>query len=118
MPESLGIFNFDFDGVNKTPRVTAKQGDGTFLLYINEAQLSDTGLYYCVNVKSLDMTFVEGTFLRIQGKHQLYQQFIYLDVLNVYIKMSHVSLSYQDQNQMSPPSFNSLHLIRSVQETQ
>ncbi|XP_030252040.1 uncharacterized protein LOC115568674 [Sparus aurata] len=68
MPELLGgTFSFDYDGVNKTPRITAKQGDGTFLLHISEAQLSDTGLYYCVKVKSLDMTFVEGTFLRIQG---------------------------------------------------
>ncbi|XP_036932374.1 uncharacterized protein LOC119007097 isoform X2 [Acanthopagrus latus] len=68
MPESLGgTFNFDYDGVNKTPRITAKQGDGTFLLHISEAQLSDTGLYYCVKVDSLHMTFVEGTFLRLQG---------------------------------------------------
>ncbi|XP_030252139.1 signal-regulatory protein beta-2-like [Sparus aurata] len=68
MPELLGgTHSFNFDGVNKTPRITAKQGDGTFLLHISEAQLSDTGLYYCVKVKSLDMTFVEGTFLRIQG---------------------------------------------------
>ena len=70
MPESLGgTFNFDDDGVNKTPRITAKQGDGTFLLHISEAQLSDTGLYYCVKVDSLNMTFVEGTFLRLQGKY-------------------------------------------------
>ncbi|KAM8733807.1 signal-regulatory protein beta-2-like [Acanthopagrus schlegelii] len=68
MPESLGgTFDFDYVGVNKTPRITAKQGDGTFLLHISEAQLSDTGLYYCVKVDSLHMTFVEGTFLRIQG---------------------------------------------------
>ena len=71
MPESLGTFNFDYDGVNKTPRIIVKQSDGTLLLYINEAQLSDTGLYYCVKVKSLDMKFVEGTFLRIQGKYHL-----------------------------------------------
>ncbi|XP_036934010.1 uncharacterized protein LOC119008074 [Acanthopagrus latus] len=68
MPELLGgTHSFDFDGVNKTPRITAKQGDGTFLLHISEAQLSDTGLYYCVTVKNLHMTFVEGTFLRIKG---------------------------------------------------
>uniref|UniRef100_A0A671XXL0 Ig-like domain-containing protein n=1 Tax=Sparus aurata TaxID=8175 RepID=A0A671XXL0_SPAAU len=67
MPELLGgTYSFDFDGVNKTPRITAKQGDGTFLLHISEAQLSDTGLYYCLKQKQLDMTFMEGTFLRIQ----------------------------------------------------
>ncbi|XP_030252042.1 uncharacterized protein LOC115568676 [Sparus aurata] len=68
MPELLGgTYSFDYDGVNKTPRITAKQGDGTFLLHISEAQLSDTGLYYCLKQKQLDMTFMEGTFLRIQG---------------------------------------------------
>ncbi|XP_030252036.1 uncharacterized protein LOC115568671 [Sparus aurata] len=67
MPELLGgTYSFDFDGGKKT-RITAKQGDGTFLLHISKAQLSDTGIYYCLKVKSLDMTFVNGTFLRIQG---------------------------------------------------
>ena len=72
MPELLGgTHSFDFDGVDKTSRITAKQGDGTFLLHISEAQLSDTGLYYCLKQKQLNMTFLEGTFLRIQGKHHL-----------------------------------------------
>ncbi|XP_036932373.1 signal-regulatory protein beta-2-like isoform X1 [Acanthopagrus latus] len=68
MPELLGgTHSFDFYGVDKTPRITAKQGNGTFLLHISEAQLSDTGLYYCLKQKQLNMTFLEGTFLRIQG---------------------------------------------------
>ncbi|KAM8732380.1 signal-regulatory protein beta-2-like [Acanthopagrus schlegelii] len=68
MPELLGgTHSFDFDGVDKTSRITAKQGNGTFILHISKAQLSDTGLYYCVTVKNLHMTFVGGTFLRIQG---------------------------------------------------
>ncbi|XP_071313368.1 basement membrane-specific heparan sulfate proteoglycan core protein-like, partial [Trachinotus anak] len=67
-PETLGkTFSFDYDGVNKTPRITAKQEPGTFLLHIREAELSDTGLYYCIKVKRLDMEFLTGTFLRIKG---------------------------------------------------
>uniref|UniRef100_A0A671Y4C4 Ig-like domain-containing protein n=1 Tax=Sparus aurata TaxID=8175 RepID=A0A671Y4C4_SPAAU len=51
MPELLGgTYSFDFDGGKKT-RITAKQGDGTFLLHISKAQLSDTGIYYCLKVK-------------------------------------------------------------------
>ncbi|XP_073342684.1 signal-regulatory protein beta-2-like [Pagrus major] len=68
VPEFLGgTHSFDYPGVNETPRITAKQGDGTFLLNISEAQLNDTGLYYCVKVDKLNLTFVKGIFLRIQG---------------------------------------------------
>ncbi|XP_071314245.1 signal-regulatory protein beta-2-like [Trachinotus anak] len=68
LPEFLGgTFAFDYDGVNETPRITAKQGPGTFLLHISEAELSDTGLYYCIKVDVLDMKFLKGTFLRIKG---------------------------------------------------
>ncbi|XP_051275432.1 uncharacterized protein LOC127374303 isoform X1 [Dicentrarchus labrax] len=68
LPEFLGgTFSFDYDGVNKTPRITAKQEPGTFLLHISQTKLSDTGVYYCVKVKQLDMTFLNGTFLRIKG---------------------------------------------------
>ncbi|XP_071314250.1 uncharacterized protein [Trachinotus anak] len=67
-PETLGqTFSFDYDGVNKTPRITAKQEPGTFLLHISGAELSDTGLYYCIKVKQLDMEFLTGTFLIIKG---------------------------------------------------
>ncbi|XP_067374750.1 uncharacterized protein [Channa argus] len=67
-PDFLGgTFDFDYDGVIKTPRITAKQEDGTFVLHISEAKLSDTGIYYCMKVKQLDMTFLKGVFLRIKG---------------------------------------------------
>uniref|UniRef100_A0A8C4NR34 Ig-like domain-containing protein n=1 Tax=Dicentrarchus labrax TaxID=13489 RepID=A0A8C4NR34_DICLA len=68
LPEFLGgTFSFDYDGVNKTPRITAKQEPGTFLLHISQTKLSDTGVYYCVKVKDLDMIFLNGTFLRVKG---------------------------------------------------
>uniref|UniRef100_A0A4W6FBX5 Ig-like domain-containing protein n=1 Tax=Lates calcarifer TaxID=8187 RepID=A0A4W6FBX5_LATCA len=68
LPEFLGgTYAFDYDGVNEIPRITAKQEPGTFLLRITKTELSDTGLYYCIKVDLLDMTFLNQTFLRIKG---------------------------------------------------
>ena len=71
LPEVLGgTFHFDYDDVvHKTPHITAKQEPGTFLLHIREAMLSDAGLYYCIQVTTLELTFMKGTFLRIGGKY-------------------------------------------------
>ncbi|XP_027132450.1 uncharacterized protein LOC104939274 [Larimichthys crocea] len=67
-PELLGgTFVFDYEGVNKPPRMTTKQEPGTFLLQIHETKLSDTGLYYCMKINRLEMTFLNATFLRIKG---------------------------------------------------
>ncbi|XP_047441780.1 signal-regulatory protein beta-2-like, partial [Mugil cephalus] len=68
-PEFLGgTYGFKFDdGVNKTPHIRAKQEPGAFVLHISQTRLSDTGVYYCIKVKSLHMTFLNGTFLRIKG---------------------------------------------------
>lgn len=68
-PEFLGgTYSFDYEGFNKTPRITAKQEHQTFILHINKAKLSDTGLYYCIKVQMLNMIFMKGEFLRIKGK--------------------------------------------------
>ncbi|XP_037636186.1 uncharacterized protein LOC119494403 isoform X2 [Sebastes umbrosus] len=67
-PEVLGgTFIFDYKAVNKNTRFTAEQGPGTFLLHIHETKPSDTGVYYCIKVNQLKMTFLKGTFLRIKG---------------------------------------------------
>ncbi|XP_074505787.1 immunoglobulin kappa light chain-like [Sebastes fasciatus] len=67
-PEFLGgAFTFDYPVVNKSPRFTAEQGPGTFLLHIHKTKPSDTGVYYCIEVNVLEMTFLKGTFLRIKG---------------------------------------------------
>ncbi|XP_074505779.1 signal-regulatory protein beta-2-like [Sebastes fasciatus] len=67
-PEVLGgTYIFDYEAVNKTPRFTAEQGPGTFLLNIHKTKPSDTGVYYCIKVNQLKMTFLKGTFLRIKG---------------------------------------------------
>ncbi|KAF3838701.1 hypothetical protein F7725_010469 [Dissostichus mawsoni] len=53
-PEVLGgTYSFDYDGVNKTPRITAKQGPGTFLLQISKTEPSDTGVYYCLKISEM-----------------------------------------------------------------
>ncbi len=69
-PEVLGgTFNFDYDVVNKTPRITAKQEPGAFILHISETKRSDSGLYYCMKKESLlTMTFLKGALLKIKGR--------------------------------------------------
>ena len=69
VPEFLGgTYAFDYDGVNNTPRITAKQEPEAFILRIDKTQLSDTGVYYCMKVNRLDLPFWKGTFLTVQGK--------------------------------------------------
>ncbi|XP_068571668.1 polymeric immunoglobulin receptor-like [Cebidichthys violaceus] len=68
LPEFFrGTYTYDYVGFNRTPRITTKQGPGTFLLRIHQAKQSDTGVYYCLRVNELDMTLLKGTFLRIGG---------------------------------------------------
>ncbi|XP_070769866.1 signal-regulatory protein beta-2-like [Enoplosus armatus] len=68
LPEFLGgTVSFNHYGVNKTPRITSKQEPGSFVLHINNTKISDTGVYYCIKVHYLKMTFLNGTFLSIKG---------------------------------------------------
>uniref|UniRef100_A0A665WDL0 Ig-like domain-containing protein n=1 Tax=Echeneis naucrates TaxID=173247 RepID=A0A665WDL0_ECHNA len=68
LPEVLGgTYSFDDYRVNKSPRSTAKQKPGTFLLHFHKTEQSDTGLYYCIKVDDLEMKFLTGTFLRVKG---------------------------------------------------
>lgn len=74
-----GTFTFDYNGVNKTPHITAKQEPGTFTLEISKVNLSDIGLYYCIKVRQLAMTFLKGTFLTIKGQYVLFfRKILYL----------------------------------------
>uniref|UniRef100_A0A672IQK2 Ig-like domain-containing protein n=1 Tax=Salarias fasciatus TaxID=181472 RepID=A0A672IQK2_SALFA len=68
-PEFLGgTFGFDYNkGVNQTPYFTTKQEPGTFILYINQTQIGDTGLYYCIRTQSLKMAFRRRVFLKVEG---------------------------------------------------
>ncbi|XP_055080580.1 uncharacterized protein LOC129456556 isoform X2 [Periophthalmus magnuspinnatus] len=66
-PEFLGgTYSFEYEGVNKTPHTTTKQGDGTFDLIIHQLSLTDTGFYYCVKEQELKMELVFGIFLIIK----------------------------------------------------
>ncbi|XP_044219175.1 uncharacterized protein LOC122990120 [Thunnus albacares] len=67
-PEILGAtYTFDNGNVNKTPRITAKQETGTFVLHITKTKLSDTGFYCCQQVIELQSTLWNRTFLRVKG---------------------------------------------------
>uniref|UniRef100_A0A672IQC2 Ig-like domain-containing protein n=1 Tax=Salarias fasciatus TaxID=181472 RepID=A0A672IQC2_SALFA len=68
-PEFLGgTYGFDYEGVHQTRHFTTKQEPGTFILYINQSQISDTGLYYCIRTETLEMTFVRRVFLMVKGE--------------------------------------------------
>ncbi|XP_065815142.1 uncharacterized protein [Labrus bergylta] len=68
LPEVLGgTFSFEYDDVHKTPRITAKQKSGTFVMIIDKAKVGDTGLYFCVKQEGIKMTVLKGTFLQIKG---------------------------------------------------
>uniref|UniRef100_A0A8C3A8J6 Ig-like domain-containing protein n=1 Tax=Cyclopterus lumpus TaxID=8103 RepID=A0A8C3A8J6_CYCLU len=70
LPEFLGgTFHFDYDDSDEPLRIKTKQEPGTFLLHIHEAKLSDAGLYSCIKVNQLNLTFLKGTFLSIGGKY-------------------------------------------------
>ncbi|XP_055368569.1 uncharacterized protein LOC121202562 [Betta splendens] len=62
-----GTFSFNYDGVKQIPRITAKQGNGTFLLHIKETDLNDTGFYYCLKANRLNLTFLKGIILTVKG---------------------------------------------------
>uniref|UniRef100_A0A3B3V2H2 Ig-like domain-containing protein n=1 Tax=Poecilia latipinna TaxID=48699 RepID=A0A3B3V2H2_9TELE len=67
-PEFLGgTYSFNFNDVIQTAHITAKQETNTFTLHISKVQHSDAGLYYCLKVNWLNMTFLKGEFLRIKS---------------------------------------------------
>ncbi|CAJ1058997.1 uncharacterized protein LOC121516497 [Xyrichtys novacula] len=68
LPEFFrGMYDFDYEVVNKTPHFTTKQEPGTFVLIINKTQLRDTGLYFCIRQEQFNITILKGIFLRIKG---------------------------------------------------
>lgn len=95
-----GTFAFDYDGVKKHSHITAKQEPGSFVLHINEAELKDTGVYYCIKVDQLDVIFLKETFLRVKGNklfknisHTLFKIVVYIQVcvkLVIFINCNHI----------------------------
>lgn len=103
-----GTFTFDYDDVNNTSHITVKQEPGTFIMQISKTKLSDTGFYYCIKVRQLAMTFLEGTFLTIKGKKKKVYVLMSLILkcsvqwhLNKVHLFIYVNLFQKDQNLMS-----------------
>ncbi|XP_029021722.2 uncharacterized protein LOC114864887 [Betta splendens] len=60
-----GTFSFDDDGIKEIPRITAKQGPGTYLLHIKETDMNDTGFYYCMKTRGINLTFLKRIILTV-----------------------------------------------------
>ncbi len=70
LPEVLGrAFSFDYDNVYGISRITSKKEPGKFVLHITKTKLRDTAFYYCLKSQRFNITFLKGTFLRLQGKY-------------------------------------------------
>ncbi|XP_037531421.1 uncharacterized protein LOC119408650 [Nematolebias whitei] len=69
-PEFLGgTYSFDsLTGGKKTPDITTKQEPGTFIMHISNFKQSDAGLYCCIKVERLNLTFLKGDVLIIKEK--------------------------------------------------
>ncbi|KAM8848309.1 uncharacterized protein ACB058_012045 [Synchiropus picturatus] len=50
----------------KTPRITAERSPQHFDLHISRVELGDSGIYFCTEVWSSQMTFLNVTFLQVQ----------------------------------------------------
>uniref|UniRef100_A0A3B4YTU8 Ig-like domain-containing protein n=1 Tax=Seriola lalandi dorsalis TaxID=1841481 RepID=A0A3B4YTU8_SERLL len=51
------------------PRIEATEERETFVLSIKKAKLSDTAVYYCMKIHQQKLIFLNGTDLRVEGKH-------------------------------------------------
>lgn len=70
-PEVLGAaFAFDSDTVVSTPGFTVKQEPGSFVLHITETEMRDSGVYCCLKPDTLNLTVLNATLLRIEGKYR------------------------------------------------
>ncbi|XP_060936105.1 uncharacterized protein LOC133012142 [Limanda limanda] len=64
LPEVLGKTS---GFVTVDPRITVRIEPGTFVLYITEANQSDTAVYYCIKRHLENLIFLKGTDLRVKG---------------------------------------------------
>ncbi|XP_075868439.1 uncharacterized protein LOC142877954 isoform X1 [Nelusetta ayraudi] len=69
LPEVFkATFGFDFRSVvTTTNRITSRQAPKKFILQIKEATQNDGGLYFCIQIVSLDVTLLKTTYLRVKG---------------------------------------------------
>ncbi|XP_067375579.1 uncharacterized protein [Channa argus] len=107
-PEVLGAtYTFDNANVNRTPRITAMQGPGTFDLHITKTELSDTAFYYCEKHVELKTTILNTTLLKVEGKGSS---------IHV-ISTQHLvcrCLTFAVQNMSPGPEFNIIATIQNI----
>lgn len=63
------ILGRSFGSQNDDQRIRTATEPETFALYITKVQQSDTGVYICMKSASRDLTFLNGTSLKVEGKH-------------------------------------------------
>uniref|UniRef100_A0A3P9PHS6 Uncharacterized LOC103471479 n=1 Tax=Poecilia reticulata TaxID=8081 RepID=A0A3P9PHS6_POERE len=67
MPDILGsTFTFDHPNSNTYSRISTKQEPGSFVLYLARIRQSDTAFYFCLRTQRHNLTFLNGTLLRIK----------------------------------------------------
>ncbi|XP_028272732.1 uncharacterized protein LOC114443023 isoform X2 [Parambassis ranga] len=49
-------------------RISTEKETGVFVLYIERAEQSDAGVYFCMKTSTQDLTFINRTHLKIEGK--------------------------------------------------
>ncbi|XP_007550335.2 uncharacterized protein LOC103136839 [Poecilia formosa] len=67
MPDILGsTFTFNYPKSNTYSRISTKQEPGSFVLHLARRRLSDTAFYFCLRTQKHNLTFLNGTLLRIK----------------------------------------------------
>uniref|UniRef100_A0A3B4YMT1 Ig-like domain-containing protein n=1 Tax=Seriola lalandi dorsalis TaxID=1841481 RepID=A0A3B4YMT1_SERLL len=69
VPQVLGK-TYSLESVD--PRIEATEERETFVLSIKKAKLSDTAVYYCMKIHQQKLIFLNGTDLRVKGKHNVF----------------------------------------------
>uniref|UniRef100_A0A3B5KVA7 Ig-like domain-containing protein n=1 Tax=Xiphophorus couchianus TaxID=32473 RepID=A0A3B5KVA7_9TELE len=67
MADILGsTFTFNHPDSDTYSRISTKQEPGSFVLHLAKTRLSDTAFYFCLKTQQYNLTFLNGTFLRIK----------------------------------------------------
>lgn len=62
------ILGRSFSSQSADQRIRTVTDPGIFDLYITKAQQSDTGVYICMKTANRELTFLNGTYLKVEGK--------------------------------------------------
>uniref|UniRef100_A0A669E7K2 Immunoglobulin domain-containing protein n=1 Tax=Oreochromis niloticus TaxID=8128 RepID=A0A669E7K2_ORENI len=61
------ILGRSFSSQSADQRIRTVTDPGIFDLYITKAQQSDTGVYICMKTANRELTFLNGTYLKVEG---------------------------------------------------